>query len=454
MTINAWLDGSPYLFPTDQFGEERAADLLEEQYRLVERQQRVRVAFAVQAVELREELERDFDLRLVFESNAIEGVRTTFEETREFLAAADADFLSTFSFSQGVAADPHLLEVVGHGNALRFVKNLAGDLAGRPLREVDIRNVHKLAMAAEPRIAGKYKTMDNKIGGREEAYLTARADDVSSHVKQLVEWLGAARVHGPLAAAVVSAWLADIHPFDDGNGRVSRLVANYVLLRNDWPSLIIRSGPDRERYYEALAASDGGDIAPLFSLYVAGLHRTLSELEDPQFASSLLAGDLARQDHFDSWTAVHQRFNVLLQEAMTARGVEMEVVGFIGSADFAWLERRDAGGNGWWAKVSTSDRAMNVLLWFGYQSDELISSEPALKRTPSIFVSERDSSPRALHPYRPMWNDPRLSVHELSLQPSGRNGRAVIRCGSTTRSTTLPEAAKALAIAVAGLKAA
>lgn len=452
-TVNGWLQGSPYLVPADETGEERARSLLDEQIRIRARQQKVQSEFEAQAEALRAELERDFDVRLIFESNAIEGVETSLIDTRAFLEMPSESFLTTYSFSSGVSADPKLLEVVGHGHALSFVRELANSLDGRPLREVDIRNIHALAMAAEPRIAGHYKTMDNEIGGRHPSYLTARAEEVPLRVRKLVEWLEEARVHGPLLAAVASAWLADIHPFDDGNGRVSRLLANYVLLKYGWPCLIIRAGPDRQRYYDALASSDGCDIGPLFSLYVEGLHRSLSEMEDPEFARLLLDQDLKRQDAFEAWRALLQKFTLLLQSALCRVGLRMDVVGYIDEADFAWLERRDPAGNGWWSKVRSSDGLIDALLWFGYQSDDLLSSESGLKPMPSVFFSERNNRPEAIHPYRPLWGDPRLSVHEVSLQPRSKNERALLRQGQDVREVTLPDAASLLADSLVGLGA-
>lgn len=453
-TINAWLQGSPYLMPVDEPGEARAEALMAALVAIRQRQSAVQQTYEQQAVEIRTELDRDFGARLVFESNAIEGVTSTFEETKSFLSDDRTEFLAAYTFGAGVEADTKLLEVVGHGRALRFVRELADDLGGRPIRESDVRNVHALAMASEPRIAGRYKTTDNRIGGRNSSYLTARSDDVGWHMHQLVDWLAGTSIHGPLVSAVVSAWLADIHPFEDGNGRVSRLLANYVLFRNGWPCLIVRAGPDRERYYDALASSDGGDIGPLFGLFVDGLNRTLSEMEDPDFARTLLRRDLERSDPFEPWRAQLLQFTLQLRHEVEALGLLFDVVGSIGSSDFAWLERRDPAGNGWWAKVrSNRDHDLDLLLWFGYQSDELLaSSEPGLKRTPSIFVSERDRSPYALHPYRPLWSDDRLAVREVSLSPHAGRARACVRTSRELSMMEMPVAARTLAAALSGLR--
>lgn len=58
-----------------------------------------------------------------------------------------------------------------------------------------------------------------------------------------------------------------IHPFDDGNGRVSRLLMNYVLLKNGLPPVIIKSA-DKRNYLSALHFADIGDYEPLIE-YIA-----------------------------------------------------------------------------------------------------------------------------------------------------------------------------------------
>jgi Fic family protein len=53
-----------------------------------------------------------------------------------------------------------------------------------------------------------------------------------------------------------------IHPFDDGNGRVVRLLLNYVLLRAGLLPMVIKSR-DRRRYLDVIALADAGDQTPL-----------------------------------------------------------------------------------------------------------------------------------------------------------------------------------------------
>lgn len=67
------------------------------------------------------------------------------------------------------------------------------------------------------------------------------------------------------------AWLhhrfAQIHPFEDGNGRVARALTAAVFLKSDYLVLVVRDDRHRERYLDALESADGGDLKPLVDLF-------------------------------------------------------------------------------------------------------------------------------------------------------------------------------------------
>jgi Fic family protein len=70
---------------------------------------------------------------------------------------------------------------------------------------------------------------------------------------------------------VEAAWLhhrfTQIHPFQDGNGRVARALATMIFLKAGFVPLVIRDDDHRERYLDALEIADGGDLGPLVSLF-------------------------------------------------------------------------------------------------------------------------------------------------------------------------------------------
>jgi hypothetical protein len=77
---------------------------------------------------------------------------------------------------------------------------------------------------------------------------------------------------------VEAAWLhhvfTQIHPFEDGNGRVARAIASLVFIKAGWfPLLITRD--TREKYLDALEVADGGDLRPLVALFVQSQRTSL-----------------------------------------------------------------------------------------------------------------------------------------------------------------------------------
>ncbi len=75
---------------------------------------------------------------------------------------------------------------------------------------------------------------------------------------------------GGVAPEVEAAWLhhrfTQIHPFQDGNGRVARALATLVMIRVGWFPLVVTDG-GRADYIDALEAADARDLAPLVQLF-------------------------------------------------------------------------------------------------------------------------------------------------------------------------------------------
>ena len=71
---------------------------------------------------------------------------------------------------------------------------------------------------------------------------------------------------------VEAAWLhhrfTQIHPFQDGNGRIARALATIVFLRSGFLPLVVRSDEEsKDLYLRALEHADNGDLAPLINLF-------------------------------------------------------------------------------------------------------------------------------------------------------------------------------------------
>lgn len=395
----------------------RAEFLATKSRKIEERQQQVLSQFAMANAELREEASKMVEARSVYESNALEFAGLSLDETRVAIeeTGPGLDHLANHIADLSVKGDPHLIEVLGLYGASQFAELLAQEFkeTGAPLREIDIRDLHKLTLPSE-RFAGGYKEVEVEIAGSE--LQTSGVIDVQAHMRGLVEWSNSTAAMPALAAAVAHSWLAMIHPFEDGNGRVARLLANVVLMKAGWPPLIVRKS-DRLQYLDALTHSDeGGDLLPLFDLFVKSIGRSLKELEDPKLAVRLFNEDLRKNPdkRYELWKGQVEEFIGEVRSQLQHSGWDVQRVDLPTGSEFILLSQRDPSGNTWFAKLD-GPTGESFLLWFGYASNEMHDYITDAFGWPSIWISERDRREEAVHPYRPPWEWTRIGIEEVSI---------------------------------------
>jgi Fic family protein len=190
-------------------------------------------------------------------SNRIEGV--TVDQAR----------IRTIVFGKSILRDRDEEEVRGYRNALKLIHKQGKKL---PISEETILNLHRLCKG-EIWDAGKYKEKDGDIierypNGRERVrFKPVEATKTPSFMRELIKmWdrcLLEKWVHPLIAMAGFNLDFLCIHPFRDGNGRVSRLI---VLLQcyhlgyevGRYISLERLIEQNKERYYETLEQSSEG----------------------------------------------------------------------------------------------------------------------------------------------------------------------------------------------------
>ncbi len=214
-----------------------------------------------------------------FNSNHIEGNTMTYGQTELLLRLGD-DFRAQNNSLRDVN------EMRAHDTAIYMIRDWAQD-ASRQLIEKDIRELNELILVKDywseaqtpdgrstpKRIkVGEYKAHPNHVRlASGDIFKYAEPHEVPAKMNDLISWYAGAKNEHPLiVAAYLHYKFVVIHPFDDGNGRVSRLLMNLHLMKNGFPPLIIKS-EDKKNYLYALSQADTGD----FDSFVAYLGNQL-----------------------------------------------------------------------------------------------------------------------------------------------------------------------------------
>lgn len=125
--------------------------------------------------------------------------------------------------------------------------------------------------------------------GRETIHFEApEAKRLSGEMKRFLKWFNAKDNTDPvLKAAIAHFWFVTIHPFDDGNGRIARAIADMQLARADdtvqrFYSMSTQIRKERKTYYDVLEETQKGslDITEWLAWFFACLDRSISSTDD------------------------------------------------------------------------------------------------------------------------------------------------------------------------------
>ena len=202
-------------------------------------------------------------------TNAIEGSRLTFEQTKKILALKKSH----------ETQDREELEVTNMEQCLELYDRLLEQKTG--LNEKTILRLHLMLLKAIPDYegyAGVWRPVNVHI--RDSKYEFPAWKDVPELMTELLEWYNENKdsVHPVELAAIFHARLVTIHPFADGNGRMARLLMNYILQVNGFPFTDIPFSK-RDEYFETQEEGHFGKRGSFVRFLVNQIKAQFAELK-------------------------------------------------------------------------------------------------------------------------------------------------------------------------------
>ncbi|MGO9114901.1 MAG: Fic family protein, partial [Thermoguttaceae bacterium] len=117
-----------------------------------------------------------------------------------------------------------------------------------------------------PEEAGEMQVVSGPIGHERVHFRAPGAKRHESEMKNFIEWFNGPTVIDPvIKAGVAHFWFVTIHPFEDGNGRIARAIADMALARADgtkdrFYSMSAQIAAERKEYYQELEIAQRGDV--------------------------------------------------------------------------------------------------------------------------------------------------------------------------------------------------
>jgi Fic family protein len=181
-----------------------------------------------------------FTANFTYESNSLEGNSLTLKD------------VNIIMFENASIKGKDLREIYETRNSREVVEKIIN--SGFKVTEKDIIEIHKI-LCRDLDISLGYKKFPNVLIGK-NIKLTP-PEKVEKEMNQLIKWYNEnkSRIHPIKLAALFHGKFEQIHPFEDGNGRVGRFMINVILTENKYPPLIIRKS-QRISYLTSLEKFD------------------------------------------------------------------------------------------------------------------------------------------------------------------------------------------------------
>ncbi len=249
--------------------------------------------------EAEDRIMQKFRLDWNYHSNKLEGNSLTSGETNALLLFGIT--------APGKPLNDHF-KVTGHNDAVNWVLDLVKseidlsedflcELHSILLKEAKFKDAITLSGEHTKRRIeiGKYKSEPNHVVTvTGETFYFASPEETPAKMEELLRSFDDERSKTELDPIILATLFhykfLRIHPFDDGNGRVARILMNFILMKFGYPPIVIKT-EDKENYYAVLRLADAGDMEPFIEYIAENLVHSLEvmlrgargeDLEEPE----------------------------------------------------------------------------------------------------------------------------------------------------------------------------
>jgi cell filamentation protein, protein adenylyltransferase len=230
------------------------------------------------------EFQKDAMVRSVHHGTHIEGNELNLDQAEKVIAGQEV-----------IARQRDIQEVINYRRVMGFIEEAKTSNQEVTIDEGFIKKLHTMTVEKilPPEKCGEYRTtqvvIKNSLTG-EVTFTPPAAIAVPVQIKEFIEFInntGPNDIHPVLKGGVVHYELVRIHPFVDGNGRVSRALSTLILFQEGYDirkffSLEEYFDNDAAEYYSALQSvgRNKGDLTEWLAYFTQGLAIELSKIKD------------------------------------------------------------------------------------------------------------------------------------------------------------------------------
>ncbi len=192
-----------------------------------------------------------FTVEYNYNSNHLEGNTLTYGQTELLLLfgkVSGEGHLKDFNDMKASEVSVRMMRAEAANKLEPLTQNFIRTLHHTLLREdyTEYRTLPNGVQTSFVIHAGQYKTRPNSVITRYgDRFEYASPEETPALMTDLVDWYNEAEKKGELTPVQLAALFhyryIRIHPFEDGNGRIARLMVNYILSRHGWPMIVVRS---------------------------------------------------------------------------------------------------------------------------------------------------------------------------------------------------------------------